>query len=104
MPTICPIRFEKLTGVKKFCAVKPNAMTTMRSAPMTGALPRLPVRTFVQNRCGVALLLDLGGDGRSVRAHAFDLPSAVPGIPETFVGMPAVIACTISSCVVFSRS
>ena len=50
VPTIWPIRFEKLTGVKKFCAVKPNAMTTMISAPSTGALPRLPVRRFVRKR------------------------------------------------------
>ena len=27
-----------------------------------------------------------------------------PGCPETFVGVPAVIACTTSSCVVFARS
>ena len=50
VPTIWPIRFEKLTGVKKFCAVKQNAMTTMMSATMTGALPRLPVRMLARKR------------------------------------------------------
>ena len=37
------------------------------------------------------------------RGHA-GAPACVAGMPETLVGTPAVIACTTSSCVVFSRS
>ena len=103
MPTIWPIRFEKLTGVKKFCAVKPNATTTMMSATEHRRAAEVAGAEVRQEALGVAVLLGLGDDGGGVAAHACG-PPPVDGIPETFVATPAVIACTISSCVVCSRS
>src|SRR5262249_52872951 len=47
--------------------------------------------------------LDRGLRGDAVGGHA-DTCVAVPGMPETLVGTPAVIAWTTSSCVVLSRS
>ena len=72
---------------------------------MTGALPRLPVRTLSQMRCGSGS----SGDGLGRRAadggggHAL-ASEPVLGMPETFVGRPAVIASTTSCWVVFARS
>src|SRR4051812_26926411 len=41
----------KLTALKKLFAVSPKTSTITPSAKMTGALPRLPPRTFSQSRC-----------------------------------------------------
>ena len=73
----------------------------------TGRLPTSPARiASIRSRdravsaappAGAAAVASaLGG------AHAS--ASSVDGIPETFVGTPAVIAPTISCCVVFARS
>jgi len=49
----------------------------------------------------VALLLGLDREGGRLGAHA---PLPVPAMPATLVGVPAVIAWTISSWLVFARS
>ena len=58
----------------------------------------------LERRCRQRLVLS--GLDLTAGSAAVVMPAAPcgPGIPETFVGLPAVIACTTSSCDVFARS
>ena len=100
----------KLTAVKKFVALIPKK-TTMKIWPTTiGTIPRLPERRLadraaLQDRPSAPSPADGAACSRSTAPAALT-PSAplVAGMPETFVGTPAVIAATTSCCVVVARS
>ena len=78
--------------------------TTMTVRPIsTGQLPRLPPRMLSRTRPKKPSGTSSGRGRDRVRAHTGG-SGAVCGIPETFVGTPAVIACTTSCCVVCLRS
>ena len=105
----------KLTGVKKFVALKLKK-TTMKMRPRTiGRTPRFPdLMLSTTRRIAPAQPARLRLVGRaaawswpttSTSGGAHGVAScAVAGSPETFVGMPAVIASTTSCWVVFARS
>src|SRR5581483_4156096 len=61
-----------------------------------------PTRQRLERRRDVGCLRSLAC--LRSRRHPATSERAVPGMPETFVGCPAVIACTTSSCVTFARS
>ena len=111
-PAIWTMMLLKLSAVKKFVALKLKK-TTMNARPMTiGRIPRFPVLRLSYARrqspaCASTLVPFRETDPRcrDVDFRAHDASSgAVAGMPATLVGIPAVIACTISCCVVFSRS
>ena len=70
---------------------------------MTGVGPRFPVRMLSQMRRGIdAMPTGSSSAAWALRAHVGSGP--VAAIPATLIGLPAVIACTTSSCVVLARS
>ena len=95
--------FTKFDAVKKFVAVKLKN-PTMRISPMTtGRTPRFPDLRFPIARCQMPSCSSESGGPRSEaatssRAHA-TTPASASATPATFVGIPAVIACTTSCCV-----
>ena len=94
----------KLPGLRKLSALKEKKTTMTISPTSTGQLPRLPPRMLSRTRPKKPSGTSGSGAARGrVRAHTGGSGS-VCGIPETFVGTPAVIACTTSCCVVCSRS
>ena len=76
---------------------------------MTGPLPRLPERRLSIIRPGYeAIPVGSSGGGASTSGSRLRMTHAsasvpVPGMPETRVGTPAVIAWTSSCCVVSLR-
>ena len=103
----------KLTAVKKFVDLKLKK-TTMKMRPRTiGRTPRFPALRLSTTRrispdspvCSASsgARASVLADDVGVRG-AHGVASTVAGIPETFVGMPAVIASTTSCWVVFRRS
>ena len=91
----------KLPGLRKLSALKEKKIAMTTSPMSTGQLPRFPARMLSRIRPK-----KLSGDGLLpaaaapvLRAHCSG-SGAVDGMPETFVGTPAVIAWTTSCCVV----
>ena len=106
-PAICRMMFTKFDAVKKFVAVKLKN-PTMRISPITtGRTPRFPDLRFPIARCQTPSCSSESGGPRSGgdvdRAHA-TTPASTSATPATFVGTPAVMACTSSCCVVLARS
>ena len=107
-PAIWRMTFTKFDAVKKFVAVKLKNATIRTSPSTTGSTPRFPDLRFAIARCQTPSLLlgvrraELGG-GDVGRAHA-TTPASASATPATLVGIPAVIACTTSCCVVVARS
>ncbi len=97
------MRFVKLAGVAKFGAVCQKTATTIQSARMTGQLPRLPALKLSLKRCHSDSSSRVSTSLAAATA-IYTLPAYVWAMPETFVGSPAVIACTISCCVHLTRS
>ena len=103
----------KLSAVKKFVALKLKK-TTMKMSPSDdredAEVAGLDVVHPAPVEAGeTARLRLLCGRRRALadhvgRAHCAAPAAAVVGMPETFVGTPAVIASTTSCCVVFARS
>ena len=94
----------KLPGLRKLSALNEKKMTMTTSPISTGQLPRFPARMLSRIRPKkLSGTSGSGCGGRRVGAHAGP-PAAVEGMPDTFVGTPAVIAWTTSCCVVLSRS
>ena len=90
---------SKLFAVKKFVALKLKK-TTMKMIPMTiGRTPRLPDLRFstarVQRLATPAGVASAGGGGLVLPDDvgcAHGVAPAVDAMPETLVGVPAVIA------------
>ena len=100
--------FTKFDAVKKFVAVKLKNPTIRISPMTTGSTPRFPDLRFPTARCQtLSLLFGIRRaeirDSDVDRAHA-TTPASASAMPATFVGIPAVIACTTSCCVVLARS
>ena len=101
----------KLEAVKKFVAVRPEEEDDRQLAEddrqdakvarldvVAGPLPQPAL--FVRVCVGET---DAGRGDVDVRAH-WTTSAPVATMPATLVGIPAVIACTTSCCVVLSRS
>ena len=94
----------KLPGLRKLSALNEKKMTMTTSPTSTGQLPRFPARKLSSDPSEERLGQDrLRRERRSVVAHTGGSGS-VEGMPDTFVGTPAVIACTTSCWVVAVRS
>ena len=93
----------KLPGLKKLSALKEKKITMTDQADDHRPAAEVAAADVVPDAPEEALRYLLRGGRDRVRAHTGG-SGAVCGIPETFVGTPAVIACTTSCCVVCLRS
>ena len=111
VPAIWTMMLLKLSAVKKFVALKLKK-TVISTRPRTiGRTPRLPVLRCRRPLPDARLRLRLVSLGKpDARCRDIGLGAHVAssgtfsGTPATFVGIPAVMACTTSCWVVLSRS
>ena len=100
-PASWPIRFVKLTGVNQLLRGQTEVEDDEEQRDDDRRVAEIARSDVEAEAVPVGLGLRLGRDGG--RAHVAG-PSPVPAMPDTLVGIPAVIAWTISSWLVFARS